>query len=92
LNPEGTSFRVLRLKKTTNDSKSATGRQNWYAPLFALLQKQGKVSVFEAEKAWNVTRKTANQRLKQLCKKGLLIEVSQGPFDPHKVFIASKHG
>ncbi len=62
----------------------------WYTPLLDHLQKEGKISVQAAEKIWKVTRKTANQRLKQLCKEGILAEISQGPFDPHKVFVLTK--
>ncbi|HSX37820.1 MAG TPA: helix-turn-helix domain-containing protein [Chlamydiales bacterium] len=62
----------------------------WYTPIFDHIQQYGKISVLEADKIWKVTRKTANQRLKQLSKEGLLIEISKGPFDPHKVFVLAK--
>jgi ATP-dependent DNA helicase RecG len=62
----------------------------WYSPLFAFLQKQGKVSVLEAAKLWNVSSRTATTRIKSLCQKKLLTEVSKGPFDPHKIFILYK--
>jgi ATP-dependent DNA helicase RecG len=67
-------------------------QQPWYTPIFEHIQKYGKISALEADKIWKVTRKTANQRLKQLCKEGLLIEISKGPFDPYKVFVLAKPG
>lgn len=67
-------------------------QQSWYQPVFEHIQKYGKISALEADKIWKVTRKTANQRLKQLCKEGLLVEISKGPFDPYKVFILAEPG
>jgi len=46
----------------------------------------------QSAKIWKVTRKTAANRLKQLCEEGLLVEISKGPFDPYKVFILAKPG
>jgi predicted HTH transcriptional regulator len=70
----------------------ANFQQPWYALIFEHIQQYGKISALEADKIWKVTRKTAAHRLKQLCKEGLLIEISKGPFDPYKVFILAKPG
>ena len=80
-------FRVTLYPQTVEPSQ-----QSWYQPIFEHIQKYGKISALEADKIWKVTRKTANQRLKQLCKEGLLVEISKGPFDPYKVFILAEPG
>ena len=80
-------FRVTLYPKAV---AQLTTQPLWYTPLLDHLQKEGKISVQAAEKIWKVTRKTANQSLKQLCKEGILAEISQGPFDPHKVFVLTK--
>lgn len=81
-------FRVTLYPKM----ERATVQQPWYSPVFEHIQRHGKISALEADKLWKVTRKTATQRLKQLCKEGLLVEVSKGPFDPYKIYILAKPG
>jgi predicted HTH transcriptional regulator len=79
-------FRVTLYPKLAQ----ATHQHPWYVPIFEHIQQHGKISALEADKIWKVTRKTAANRLKQLCKEGLLIEISKGPFDPYKVFVLAK--
>lgn len=62
----------------------------WHAPLFSYIRQHDKISVTEAAKLWKVSSRTATARLKMLCQEGLLMELSKGPFDPHKVFILPK--
>ena len=81
-------FRVTLYPKLTE----TTHQYLWYTPIFEHIQRHGKISALEADKIWKVTRKTAATRLKQLCKEGLLIEISKGPFDPYKVFVLAKPG
>ena len=81
-------FRVTLYPKT---SETKT-KPSWYFSVLEHIQQYGKISTLEADKIWKVTRKTANQRLKQLCEEGLLVEISKGPFDPYKVFVLAKPG
>ena len=62
----------------------------WHASLFSYVRQHAKISVTEAAKLWKVSSRTATARLKVLCQEGLLMELSKGPFDPHKVFILPK--
>ncbi|HSW72098.1 MAG TPA: helix-turn-helix domain-containing protein [Chlamydiales bacterium] len=76
-------FRVT-LYPTAMQSKS---QQFWLKSLVSYIQQHTRISVLEAAKLWNVSSRTATSRLKSLCLKELLIELSTGPFDPYKVFI-----
>lgn len=37
-----------------------------------------------------VSRRTTSTRLRELCKEGLIAEISTGPKDPQKVFVSKK--
>lgn len=80
-------FRVTLYPKTAEIAPS----KPWHLPIIAYIQKHGKISASEAEKLWQITRRTASTRLKQMSQEGLLVEVSTGPFDPYKTFILPEH-
>lgn len=81
-------FRVTLYPKMAK----ASLQESWYTPIFEHIQQYGKISALEAVKLWKVARRTASTRLKLLCREGLLIEISRGPFDPYKVFVLAKPG
>jgi len=46
-----------------------------------------EISTKQAKKVWGVTPKTVGSRLQKMCNKGLLVEISTGPYDPYKTFV-----
>ena len=67
-------------------------KQPWQEALVSYIRQHSRISVPEAAKLWNVSSRTATARLKSLCQEELLVALSKGPFDPHKVFILSQTG
>jgi len=57
----------------------------WQKPVIEHLKKHKTISPKKAQAIWHVTPRTTSTRLKDMCKEGLLIEISTGPFDPQKV-------
>jgi ATP-dependent DNA helicase RecG len=64
---------------------------SWQEPVFLHLKKHSKISAKTAQEIWQVTRRTTTTRLKEMCEKGLLTEISTSPKDPQKVFVLSNH-
>ncbi|MCA9485776.1 MAG: putative DNA binding domain-containing protein [Nanoarchaeota archaeon] len=59
----------------------------WEKKIMSYVEKHGEVFAKQARVIWGVTSKTTGTRLRKMCDKGLLVEISSGPFDPHKRFI-----
>jgi ATP-dependent DNA helicase RecG len=84
----GQFFRVTLFPR----SKSITPAPHWYATVIKHLKKEGNISAKTAQELWKVSRRAATSRLKGMCDEGMIVEMSTGPRDPHKVFILSEHG
>lgn len=61
--------------------------QEWEKILMEYVDEHGEIPAKQAREIWNVTPKTAGSRLRKMCDKGLLVEISSGPFDPQKRFV-----
>ena len=61
--------------------------QEWEKKLMDYVDEYGELSAKQAKELLKVTPKTAGTRLRKMCDKGLLAEVSSGPYDPHKKFV-----
>lgn len=84
-------FKVtLYSKRKTHQSKPDKGKsatnKSWQKPLVDYVEKHETVTPKKAQVLWRVTPRTTSTRLKQMCRDGLLVEVSTGPFDPQKTF------
>jgi ATP-dependent DNA helicase RecG len=83
----GQFFRITLYPK----SESVSPTIHWHIPIMEYLQKEGKISAKAAQELWEISRRAATNRLKEMCALGLLVEMSTGPRDPHKVFILAEH-
>lgn len=64
----------------------------WHTPIMEYLEQHENITAKVAQGLWNVSRRAASSRLKSMCERGLLVEMSTGPKDPYKVFVSSiKH-
>jgi len=61
--------------------------QEWEKALMKYVDEHGEIPAKQAREIWNVIPKTAGSRLRKMCDKGLLVEISSGPYDPQKRFI-----
>lgn len=61
--------------------------QEWEKKLVDYVDEYGELSAKQAKELLKVTPKTAGTRLRKMCDKGLLAEVSSGPYDPQKKFV-----
>lgn len=61
--------------------------QEWEKALMKYVDEHGEIPAKKAREIWNVTPKTVGSRLRKMCDKGLLVEISSGPYDPQKRFI-----
>lgn len=83
----GTFFRVTLYRATGKRArKSAEGAvDEWQQSVLDYLHEHETMEPKRAQKIWKVTARTTSTRLKKMRDAGLLVEVSTGPFDPHKV-------
>ncbi len=58
--------------------------ENWQKPIIEYVEKHEAITPKKAQTLWKVTPRTTSTRLKKMCKEGVLIEISTGPFDPQK--------
>lgn len=70
-----------------HDVKSSQVLEKWEKIITNHLLKKDQVTAKEAQKLWNVSSRTTSSRLKKMCEKGLIVELSTGPYDPHKIFV-----
>lgn len=61
-------------------------KQSWQELMITYLREHKHITSQQAQKLWNVTQRTTSTRLKNMCKEGVLIELSTSPYDPHKKF------
>lgn len=80
-------FRITLYPKSTKSTPTAS----WQKPIFDYLKKHDNISAKIAQEIWQVTRRTTTTRIKEMCNKGLLVDISTNPKDPQKVFILSRH-
>ena len=76
-------FRVTLYNSTIKPQKM----ENWEKLIIERVEEHGKISAKQAKEIWKVTPKTAGARLKKVCDKGLLVEISTEPYDPYKTFV-----
>lgn len=62
------------------------GAEPWESLLIEYLSINKNMTAKQAQKIWKVTSRTTTTRLKKMIQKGLIIEVSTGPYDPYKTF------
>ncbi len=65
--------------------------EKWEEELLKNLKKNKEVTAKQAQKIWSVTSRTTTTRLKKMTEKGLITEVSTGPYDPHKTFVEPRN-
>ena len=78
-------FRVTIYDK--NYIEKALGIDN---KLYTHLSEHGNISVKEAQELWDVSLRTARQRLKVLVNQKKLIEIATSPQDPYKIYVLTK--
>ncbi len=81
----GNFFRVTLYQSL---GKRGSGRgivDDWQEPIIEYLHEHETLAPKRAQKIWKVTARTTSTRLKKMRDAGLIVEVSTGPFDPHKV-------
>jgi len=61
--------------------------EKWEEDLIEYLRKNHEITAKQAQKIWEITSRTTSSRLKKMSEKGLIIEISTGPYDPHKIFV-----
>lgn len=59
----------------------------WEKVVIEYIEQHGEISAKQTQKLWDVTPRTTSTRLKKMCDRGLLSEISTGPYDPHKSFV-----
>ncbi|MDB2613954.1 putative DNA binding domain-containing protein [Chlamydiales bacterium] len=67
--------------------KSLQTSEKWEEVLIEYLSRNDEVTAKQAQKIWDVTPRTTTTRLKKMKEKGLVVEMSTGPYDSHKTFI-----
>lgn len=72
-------------------NKPAQFTEKWEKMILKHLNKNKEVTAKEAQHVWGVTPRTTTTRLKKMCEKGLIVEVSTGPYDPHKIFVKPRN-
>ena len=70
-----------------NSSIKTQTLEKWEQEALKYVAQYGEIPAKQAREIWNVTPKTAGSRLRKMCDKGLLVEISSGPYDPHKTFV-----
>ncbi len=61
--------------------------EKWEEVLVTYLGQNNKITAKQAQKIWDVTARTTSTRLKKMKEKGLIVEMSTGPYDSYKTFI-----
>jgi Fic family protein len=84
----GQFFRVTLYPRTTSPIPSV----HWHIPIIEYLRESEQISAKTAQQLWKISRRSATNRLKEMCEHGILVELSTGPRDPYKVFVLSEHG
>lgn len=79
-------FKVTLYSKSKTDKRKTANSKPWQKPIVDYVEKHDNVTPKKAQLLWKVTPRTTSTRLKQMCRDGLLVEVSTGPFDPQKTF------
>jgi ATP-dependent DNA helicase RecG len=80
---EGNFFKVTIYNSTIQAPKLS----EWEKDAIDFIKQHGEVSAKQAKEFWKVTPKTVGSRLQKMCSKGLLVEISTGPYDPYKTFV-----
>lgn len=70
-----------------HDAKHLSVAEPWQQKIIDYLKKHQNITTKDASKLWEVTDRTASTRLKNMCKLGMIVEISTGPYDPKKIFI-----
>lgn len=83
----GQFFRVTLYPRSTPPIPSI----HWHLPIVEYLRKNEHISAKIAQGLWKISRRTASNRLKDMCEQGILVELSTGSRDPYKVFVLSEH-
>ncbi len=65
---------------------------SWHVPIIEYIQKEGSISAKVAQQIWQISRRSATNRLQEMCAQGLLVEMSTAPRDPYKTFILTTRG
>ncbi|NGX59343.1 MAG: hypothetical protein KR126chlam3_00494 [Chlamydiae bacterium] len=68
-------------------AKSAQISEKWEEQIVKYLNEEKEITPKQAQQIWNVTSRTTTTRLKKMSEKGLIVEVSTGPYDPYKTFV-----
>jgi ATP-dependent DNA helicase RecG len=79
-------FRITLYPNTIKSQPAAF----WQKPIFDYLQKHDKINAKVAQEIWQVTRRTTTTRLKEMCSKGMLVDISTNSKDPKKEFVLVK--
>jgi predicted HTH transcriptional regulator len=83
----GQFFRVTLYPRSTLPSPSV----HWHILIMEYLGRHESITAKIAQELWEISRRTATNRLKSMCEQGILVEISTGPRDPYKTFILAKH-
>lgn len=73
-----------------HDSKISQISEKWEKEIIEYINKNNKITAKQAQKIWKITPRTTTTRLKKMIDKGIIIEISTGPYDPNKIFIKPK--
>lgn len=79
-------FKVTLYPGTTRESSL----ESWEKVVIEYLRKHEEVTPKDAQKLWAVTPRTTSTRLGKMVNRGLVTEMSTGPYDPLKTFVLPK--
>lgn len=74
-----------------HDSKNLQTGERWEKEILEYLEKHNEISAKQAQKIWGITARTTSTRLRKMCEKGSLVEMSTGRYDPHKTFVKPRN-
>ena len=76
-------FKVTLYQGSTKNPST----ENWEVKIITYLNTHKKLTAKKAQKIWGVSSRTTSTRLKKMIQKGLVVEISTGPYDPFKTFV-----
>ena len=63
-----------------NDYETSQFLEKWEKEIIEYINKNNKITAKQAQKIWKVTPRTTTTRLKKMSDKGVIIEISTGPY------------